>query len=229
MADRFRAQGAKATAEDWLLVWEAESGISNIQTRIRDQNGNPLPFGGFNQMGPQERASCGFTSTLESWLSMTMAEQMPFIECYYRNAARAGGGAHVFRDAASLYVANFAPGLIAHAGDPDFALYKAPSQAYELNKGLDHGRKGFISVGDMGIAVHAVDRHPRFIEARDRVRALGAAPAGEDNRAPSPPLPAVSTTSTLTNALLAASVVGAIYFGAREIKKTRFGKRTLPA
>lgn len=40
---------------------------------------------------------------------------------------------------------------------------------------------------------------------------------------------ASTSNSTFTNALLAASLVGALYFGARELRKTRTGKRLLPA
>lgn len=175
MNDRFRAQGARTAAEDWLQVWTYESGLSNIQTHaINPRTGKPYRNAGINQMGDDERHACGFTGTLEEWLSMSLVEQLPFVECFYQ-----GKGASQFRNAVAAYVATFAPAHLAHSGEPNFPLYTKqnhPSQ-YAANRQLDVGGKGYISVDDMRLALERVARDPVFLEARARVRALGASPA----------------------------------------------------
>jgi len=194
MADGFRARGARASAEDWLAVWSAESGIANIPNRAGE------PYFGLNQMGLREQKRCGFSAGKDAWLALTLEEQLPFVACFYESAAKMGGGPSVFRDAGSLYVANIAPGLIGRARDPSAALYsyrpiegmpslhatdaewatynKTHSDPYAENRGLDRQKKGFISVDDMRVSVEWQARNsPRFAEVRSRVRALGAAPS----------------------------------------------------
>lgn len=177
MADRFRAQGAKAAAEDFLQVWTYESGIANVQTNARNAQGVRYSNAGINQMGSTERKNCGFTGTLEDWLALSLEAQMPFVDCFYRSAAVMGGGAKAFRDAGAVYVATFAPAFLGHSGEPNFPLYSSPSENYRANRGLDVGGKGYISVDDMRLALQRVSRSALFLDARARIRALGAAPA----------------------------------------------------
>lgn len=190
MAERFQEKGARATAEDFLRVWFVESaGLRNVQ------NFGGEPYAGINQMGPQERKNAGFFGTLRDWLELPIERQLPFVEKFYVGAA--AGHFDRFRDAASLYVANIAPAHIAFAGDPDHALYRyrpeipgmpllgAPesewvafnrshSDPYAENHGLDRARKGFISVGDMGLAVRAGSASsPRWGRIETRIRAMG--------------------------------------------------------
>lgn len=182
MAERFRAKGAKVAAEDWLQVWTYESGISNIQTRvINPATGKPYGNAGINQMGESERHACGFHGSLQEWLSLSLVDQLPFVERFYAGAIRdfAHGDFAAYHDATSAYVATFAPAYLAHSGEPNYPLYsalKTPGQ-YQANRGLDHGSKGYISVDDMRLALLSVSRSALFVEARDRVRALGASPA----------------------------------------------------
>ncbi len=222
MAARYRARGATAAAEDWLAVWDAESTIRNIPNHAGE------PYYGLNQMGLTEQKNAGFTAGKDAWLALSLEEQLPFVDRFYESAAKMGGGPSVFRDAGSLYVANIAPGLIGHARDPSFALYsyrpiagmpslhasdaewaafnKTHSDPYAENRGLDRQKKGFISVDDMRIAVTS-GRGARFIEARDRVRALGAAPASTP-----PGLPIGNIIASL--AFL--GVGGALYYGVHQ-------------
>ncbi len=180
MADRFREQGATAAAEDFLQVWTFESGInSHQQTNVVDPR-TGLRYGnaGINQMGETERRNTGFPpDSLAAWLALSNEEQHTFVERFYQSAARMGGGARAFRDAGSVYVATFAPAFLSHSGEPDFPLYRAPSKEYAANRGLDRAKKGYISVADMGAALETASRSPVFLEARARIRALGAAPA----------------------------------------------------
>lgn len=224
MVEGFRARGARASAEDWLAVWTAESGIANIPNHAGE------PYYGLNQMGIREQKACGFTAGKDAWLALTLEEQLPFVACFYESAAKMGGGPSVFRDAGSLYVANIAPGLIGHARDPSFALYsyrpiagmpslhasdaewatynKTHSDPYAENRGLDRQKKGFISVDDMRIAVEGQARNsPRFAEVRARVRALGAAPS-------TPSTPGIGG-GAVASLLFVASGIGISYAYAR--------------
>lgn len=182
MADRFRAKGSKAAAEDWLQVWTYESGIANIQTRAKNPStGKPYGNAGINQMGDSERRATGFQGSLEEWLALSLVDQLPYVERFYAGAIRdfASKDFGAYHDGTSIYVATFAPAHLSHAGEPDYPLYsalKTPGQ-YAANRGLDHGSKGYISVDDMRLALLSVARSSLFTEARDRVRALGAAPA----------------------------------------------------
>ncbi len=193
MATRFRARGATASAEDFLLVWLSESGIRNIP------NVAGAPFGGLNQMGPQERANAGFRGTFADWLTLSLVDQLPFVERYYVSAA--AGHDERYRDATSLYVANFAPGLLAHADDPDFALYRSPSQAYNGNRQLDVKHKGYISVDDLRLALERASGQARWTEVRARIRAMGGGSSGSTTS---------SVARTVAGVLMVVGLVGGV-------------------
>jgi hypothetical protein len=188
MAGSFRARGASVSAEDFLLVWLAESGIRNIRNLAGE------PYGGLNQMGPQERKNAGFTGTFDQWIALPLTEQLPFVARFYEGAAQ--GHFDRFTDAASLYLATFAPAFMAHADDPSFPLYRyrpiagmpairaseaewatynaTHSDAYAENRGLDVARKGFISVGDLRARLErTAAKSARWASVSARVRELG--------------------------------------------------------
>ena len=174
MAKRMRAGGATISDEALPAVWLAESGIRNIP------NHQGYPYAGLNQMGPQERASAGFHGTMADWLALSCEAQLPYVERYYVNAT--GNNFRGMRDEASLYLVNFLPAFIGHAGEPDFILaridpagpavnapesewaawrelkgpdgkYLHRNQWYTANRGFDTRRDGTIRVRDMGTAV----------------------------------------------------------------------------
>lgn len=193
MVDRFRGKGAKASAEDFLLVWLAESGIKNIP------NAQGAPFGGLNQMGPDERKAAGFVGSFSDWLLMPLETQLPFVERYYVNAT--GGRFERMTDAPALYLLNFAPAFAAHAAEPDFILFRrvegsplvtAPeaewkvwrdahhNDAYAWNRGFDRRRDGTIRVGDLKVALDGAKRarSDYFAEVQRRLAsALGSPPS----------------------------------------------------
>jgi hypothetical protein len=170
-AARFRAKGAAARVEDWLVVWLAESNIKNVP------NNAGAPYAGLNQMGIAERRTCGFTGSTTEWLAMTLVEQLPFVECFYDKNVKsfAHGDYGVLSDRGAIYVMNIAPALISHAREPSFPLYSSPSSQYQQNRQLDVGRKGYISVQDMKLAVDRLiaGRGPRWEEIKARNAALG--------------------------------------------------------
>lgn len=200
MAEDFRTLGAQVTAEDFFKVWLAESGIDSHRP-----NGQGAPFGGLNQMGPDERKAAGFVGTFADWLALDPLSQLPFVRRYYENAVRggAGGDFRVLRDAPSLYLVNAAPAFISHAGDPEFVIFRrdpkgpevmAPesewaawrnahrSDPYAWNRGLDTNKDGTIRVTELGAVLDGATRGSAayWDEVRARVTALGGgrAPGG---------------------------------------------------
>jgi hypothetical protein len=183
MNDAFRARGARTAAEDWLQVWTFESGINAHQqtNAINPKTGLRYENAGINQMGETERRACGFRGGLGPWLALSNEDQLPFVRCFYEGAVRdfAGGDFGAYNGSGAAYVATFAPAHLKHSGNPNFSLYSKAAQpeAYQANRGLDHGGKGYISVDDMRLALLSVEKTALFTEARARIRALGAAPA----------------------------------------------------
>ena len=176
MTAAFRAQGATCAAEDFFLCWQSESGNTNVQTGHGGRPGVAFPgdtHAGFNQMGPQERAAAGWTGTLQEWLSLSMAAQMPYIQHFYSAIA---GGPRLLTGASAVYLANAAPSFMSHAGDLSFVIYPAGSDMAKGNPGLA-GAKQYVTIGDLVAALRSVQGSKRYTELRDRARALGATPA----------------------------------------------------
>lgn len=193
MTERMRARGATVTAEDFLKVWNAESGID-----AHRPNGQGAPFGGLNQMGPTERKAAGFLGTFADFLALDELAQLPYVERYYDNAIKGGAGGNygVLSDAASLYLVNFAPAFVSHAGEPDHVLFRraangpAPTapeaewaawreahkgDAYAWNRAFDRRKDGTIRVGDLRVVVEAAaggSRAPFMAELRARLDAI---------------------------------------------------------
>jgi hypothetical protein len=169
MAARMNARGASIEPADLLAVWLAESGIRNVPNR------QGYPFGGLNQMGPNERRSAGFVGTFADWLALTCEGQLPYVERYFVN----GRDVSKYDGAPALYLVNFHPADLAHANEPDFVLVtrnpagpmptapesewapwrKAhPGDQYAANLGLDTNRDGTIRVGELGAVLTAAQR-----------------------------------------------------------------------
>jgi hypothetical protein len=78
-------------------------------------------------------------------LSMTAEQQLPLVEKYFEIVQ--SGGNKVRQDSLEdHYMAVFAPAFIGRSSSA--SVYSEPSDAYRLNKGLDSGRDGVISVED---------------------------------------------------------------------------------
>jgi hypothetical protein len=143
MSERLNALGADISGIDLLAVWYSESGVKNIK------NTAGYPYGGFNQMGPDERKAAGYNGSFDDWVAMKGEDQLPYIEKFYLTAAR--GKASLYRDQVSLYLANAAPGIfIIYGGNLKYVVYGKNSAAYKANTGLDRAGKGFITVEDLG-------------------------------------------------------------------------------
>lgn len=153
MTADFQARGAKVTAEDFLGVLNAESGV-------RASAMNPgSKCAGMNQICPTLRADplsglkgVGFTGSREDYLALTAEAQLPFVRRWFTNASQ--GKFSALTNMGRLYCLNIAP---AHVGRPDdFPLYVKgrDGDAYTLNASLDRGGKGFITVADTDAFVH---------------------------------------------------------------------------
>ena len=179
MVEAFRARGATASGEDFLKVWNVESGINPAKP-----NALGAPYLGLNQMGPSERRAAGFDGSPEDWLALEAHEQLPYVRRFYE-----AKDVSALRDAASVYLVNFLPAYASHAGDPSFVLarrkddapavdapesewaaYRAANRGdwYAWNRSFDAGRKGWISVGDLKPAAEAGGRGAYWDEVRTR-------------------------------------------------------------
>lgn len=172
---RMRKRGATARAVDWLMVWNAESGVSNVANRAGH------PYYGLNQMGLAEQKAVGFRGTSDDWLELSLADQLaPYVERFYvGNAAAFGGGAGsaCYRDVGSIYLANLAPAHLKHANEPGFVLYAAPSAAYRANaSAFDTERKGSIMVRDLVPFVSRQAANARWRELQARSKAIAFEP-----------------------------------------------------
>ncbi len=224
MTERMRARGAKVTALDFLKVWNAESGIDSHRP-----NGQGAPFGGLNQMGEQERRAAGFLGSFADWLALDEATQLPFVERYYDNAIAGGAGGNygVLTDAASLYLVNFTPAFISHAGEPDFVLFHRnpaspsptagedewkpwrdahKSDAYAWNRSFDRRKDGTIRVRDLGAVVEgaAAGRAAFFAELAARLGTIDGGSSGGGGLA-----------GVVALALVGAGALAATYFAVR--------------
>lgn len=164
MAARMRAKGATITGADLLAVWLLESGVRNVPNR------QGYPYGGLNQMGPDQRRAAGFSGSFAEWLALDEDEQLPFVERYYENAT--GGRLSLLRDKGSLYLVNFLPAYASHADEPDYVLARRKadddgseawrkahlSDIYAANRGLDTDGDGAIRVRDLDDAVERAQR-----------------------------------------------------------------------
>lgn len=211
---------------DFLLVSLSESDM-------RPDAFNPSGARGLNQLMPANASAAGVSPEdfKTKYLHMTVREQLPFVERYYKNTGRT----RPYPSAASVYEATFAPALMARGDDPSTVLYRAPvdrsllvlwnriaaagflgriegetgaqhrarvaahlgetedrvraafAEPYPPNQGLDHGRKGTITLGDLGLRVQGLldspgRRRDSYFAVLDRVNRLAApalASAGE--------------------------------------------------
>jgi peptidoglycan hydrolase-like protein with peptidoglycan-binding domain len=192
MARDFRAKGARVTGEDFLAVWLSESGCNPARRGNKGPKGErfDLEFGGLNMMDHVARAGTGFAGTLDDFLALSDVDQLVFVRRFYeRNvAAFAHGDFAALADVGSLYLMNFLPAYMPHAGDPSFVLArkgglndaadKRSADWYDANAGVDVEHKGWIQVSDMKrFAVKAQSDDPaKWAELRARMAATGETP-----------------------------------------------------
>ncbi len=156
----------------WLLGFMYSESGCKTSACCRSPSGNPVAVG-LNQLlcqgNPSNLQACGWTQGVPAYLAASVETQLPIVERYFAPHK----GQLVSQDA--VYLVNFLPADIAHGGDPSFVLVDprpaSPRRAefYHWNPGLDHDRKGYITVGDLGAAVVRACVGPRWSELSARL------------------------------------------------------------
>lgn len=154
-----------------------------------ESNGNPASK--YRGPGSSARGLLGFiTSTLRNlgasketasnFTNLSAEDQLPYVEKLVQSSQRLIGG-KPFTSATQYEHANFYPATLYrwHGTDPNananvvVAAKEAKSpgerQAYEVNKVIDSGKKGYISVGDLNRLLMGVQRRPGFQAALKRL------------------------------------------------------------
>jgi hypothetical protein len=90
-------------------------------------------------------------TTVEALVRMTRAQQLPYVEQYFRNVLNAGKR---FNSVGDYYMAVFNP---SHVGkSPDYVLYTEGEKGYDQNKGLDKDKNGRIEVKDVTRSIEGI-------------------------------------------------------------------------
>lgn len=158
-----------------LMMMGNESGL-NASAVGKTSDGTPFAYG-ISQI--HDLAGVGFKGAPADFVLLSPEQQVPFTDAFYQPHKN-----QTLNSLERLYQANFLPATLGWGSDLSLVLAKkgggsprwtfALSEAavYRDNAGLDHGNKGFINVGDLGIAARA-SAGPRVQEAIARLKALG--------------------------------------------------------
>lgn len=166
-ATSFRLNPNEPELAEWILL--AMTHESNINPHERDHSG--APYFGLIQLGRP-----GFPGMKpEEFMALSAVEQLPYVEKYYRPAAK-----H-FHSRANLEQYNFLPSSLARGTAPETKIVidgadgygGMENSFYASNRRLDVDDDGSITVQDLDASLDRVSRYPRFKEALDRLRALG--------------------------------------------------------
>lgn len=183
--DDFRAfaemsQRLKMNPADLLIVLYSESGLRPNARNPADVR-QPAIAIGLNQIVRSTAHALGMSDVeWQSMLSMSVNQQLPYVERYFRNIPWVHDG-NTFQTAAQVYEANFAPAFLSRGADPNIVLYrKEQGLSYSLNKGFDRENKGYITLGDLGKAVERNSKGATFLAALDRLRSV----TGDPNLSP---------------------------------------------
>jgi hypothetical protein len=153
------AAAVGANPADMLAVMLNESGTNPQQKSFANNNGVPVAVGliQFTQASANDLGT-----SQQALLGMTDVQQLAYVQKYYSNCN--GGG--TYPSTGSLYLATFAPAFLKNGNDADTVIFsKATSgQYYSQNTGLDHGNKGYITVGDMTLQMDLVKQTGAYQE-----------------------------------------------------------------
>lgn len=164
---------------DLMAVLYSESGLDagakNYVGGDKSKGENGVQARGLNQITP---AACKVSGmSIDFWRgeysSLSAEEQLPYVERFFKGVYSGS-----YSNAAQLYVANFAPGFTAAAGNPDTVLYRAtkpdgsPNPNYVENQKLDKAGKKYITAGDMAAAVEGAKKSSGFKAHVERLEAV---------------------------------------------------------
>lgn len=126
---------------------------------LSESGGKPNIWNGTTAVGLIQftKIACKALNTDQKYLStLSTYEQLVWVNKYFQLPYTFGGSKKVSR-LSDVYVATFAPSFIGYAGD--HILYKSPNKAYTMNKALDYGNKGYITVDDLLVRTVKVARN----------------------------------------------------------------------
>lgn len=177
-----------------LAVWYSESGVranawnngpATVIDKTTGKGRPPRPEEKYNASGlfqamPATLKGLGYPSDHASFRALTATQQLAWALRYYLPYRGKLGSI------GAIYVANFLPALIDHAGDPAYVLTDRNGRlpwAYTPNAAFDANRDGRITVGELESAVQRNARGPRWDELVSRYEASDPAP----DTLPAPP------------------------------------------
>jgi hypothetical protein len=100
---------------------------------------------------------------------LTVAQQAPWLAKVVASQIRMIG--FVPKNAVDFYTANFSPLAARNKSD---VIYRAPSMAYEKNRGLDRAKKGYIDRADLAAALARARVGRPYLETSQQLRRLSA-------------------------------------------------------
>ena len=168
MGDRLRLD-----ALDLLGVMMAES---NVKASAQNANSNAS---GLIQFLPSTLRSVGWTGTPQEFRRLSAAEQLPYVETYFRPYAHFN-----LNSAARVYQVVFLPSSLSLGSSMDTVIVEqggVNSGAYAGNRGLDTNNDGMITVGELQQAIERHETSGRWNEIASRLNAAssgGGAPGG---------------------------------------------------
>jgi hypothetical protein len=192
-------------AEWALTMMQSESGI---RPDVKNHAGQP--FYGLIQLGAPSFAPL----TPEQFLKLTHAQQLPYIEKFYK-AARIDR----FRSPGNLYQFNFVPASLSRGLGPDTIIAAKGGKGYNGNEDmfynanprLDRDGDGAITVKDLDARMEAIAADPRVQEVISRLPPADTQLVGLFNQPTDTVAETQSMASTGAVLLIAAGVGLAIH------------------
>lgn len=136
---------------EWLVpVLASESGLNPA---IPNRAG--APYYGINQISGTWLANAGID--VSDYLTWPASRQLEVVVLPYMAAQVQAFGA--LQSGIRVYQANFYPASLKYAPGLGDVIVSSPSPAYTANMGLDVGRKGYITPGDLGAFVGKAAAH----------------------------------------------------------------------
>jgi len=165
-------------AEDAIRMLLHESGLNPaLGSHVKHADGSPVAAGIYQALTRKADGSSALPGgmSLAQWEAMSADDQLPHWFAYLQSTAGISGKATLPLSGRDLYWLNFLPATVDSSATDDTIIatsddnYNTPDGAshfmrgvYTDNAALDHGGKGYISAGDMRLALQdGADAFPR--------------------------------------------------------------------